>query len=444
MSDRPSPGLCERGSKTSSTPVGKNGDSTAARSPTESVAAMPRKDKVRGWGRKDVSRWLEKRSLVKFVPLFLRNGIVGADLVESRLSFLYEEGVGVSDREQLLAEIYMLLHPDSPRLVRRSPPSSSSLSLSAVHPRDREKYQAALQVAKSPPSQNSSSPVVLIGSRNRSPAAVTLTVTPTSTSTLTSATTLSVPTSKPRSRSESGLETEGSAAMTSPSPGRKYLKRKSTPAVHDYLQRGTTAAQNASLFETLEAEGRVCLQCVRVHRSEAAGSKFGFSYQTLPDSCLLVTNLKPSPTLPLQIGDRILEVNGILLPGHKGSTIETVLSKSASLDVVVVRHMSSVEQDNKTEPNHYDKLQQELVMGEVRWQSLRQLLTSLQHKSFDPLTLTGTLSRVEDMEDMKKRATLEMEVEELQRTCAELTGRMNSLQGQSDSQGAGTVTGEEG
>ena len=37
---------------------------------------------------------------------------------------------------------------------------------------------------------------------------------------------------------------------------------------------------------------------------------------------------------------RILEVNGILLPGHKGSTVESVLSKAASLDVVVVRPVS--------------------------------------------------------------------------------------------------------
>ena len=48
------------------------------------------------------------------------------------------------------------------------------------------------------------------------------------------------------------------------------------------------------------------------------------------------------------------------------------------------------------------------VMGEVRWQSLRQLLTSLQHKSFNPLSLTGTLTNVEDMQDMKKRVTLEV------------------------------------
>ena len=47
-------------------------------------------------------------------------------------------------------------------------------------------------------------------------------------------------------------------------------------------------------------------------------------------------------------------------------------------------------------------------MGEVRWQSLRQLLTSLQQKSFDPLSLTGALSNVEDMEDTKKRVTLEV------------------------------------
>ena len=47
------------------------------------------------------------------------------------------------DREQILAEVYMLLHPDSPRLLRRSTPSPS---LRSVHPKDREKYEAALQV----------------------------------------------------------------------------------------------------------------------------------------------------------------------------------------------------------------------------------------------------------------------------------------------------------
>nr|KAG5692480.1 hypothetical protein BaRGS_005026 [Batillaria attramentaria] len=51
---------------------------------------------VRGWSKKDVSRWLEKRD---------------------------DEEVMVEDREQILAEIYMLLHPDSPRLTRRQTPS---------------------------------------------------------------------------------------------------------------------------------------------------------------------------------------------------------------------------------------------------------------------------------------------------------------------------------
>ena len=50
----------------------------------------------------------------------------------------------------------------------------------------------------------------------------------------------------------------------------------------------------------------------------------------------------------------------------------------------------------------------QVVMSEVRWQSLRQLLTSLQQKSFDPLSLTGTLTNMEDMEETKKRVTLEV------------------------------------
>ncbi|KAL8560027.1 hypothetical protein ACOMHN_041497 [Nucella lapillus] len=194
------------------------------------------------------------------------------------------------------------------------------------------------------------------------------------------------------------------------------------------IARGTV--QNASLFGTLQSEGQVCLHCVRVQRSEL-GSKFGFSYQTLPDSCLLVTNTKPSSSLPLQIGDKILEINGILLPGHKGSTVETVLSKSPSLDVVVVRHLSREDQrsDHSTvSSTNSEKLQQELVMGEVRWQSLRHLLTSLQQKSFDPMRLTGALSSVDDMEDLKTRAVLEMEVEELQRTCADLSNKIHSQQ----------------
>ncbi|KAL8560025.1 hypothetical protein ACOMHN_041495 [Nucella lapillus] len=224
MADRPA-GLSDRGSKTSATPVQQNVKIAASpKSSKEEEPTMPRQDnKVRGWSRKEVSRWLERISLVKFAPLFLRNGIVGADLVESRLSFLYDEEISMEDREQLLAEIYMLLHPDSPKLLRRCPPSPS---LRPIHPKDREKYEAAVQVAKSPPSNSSSNPVVLIGPRGRSPVM-----------TSSSSPTLTLPTPKQRSRSESGVETEAARGMVSPSPGRKYLKRKSTPAVHDYLQR---------------------------------------------------------------------------------------------------------------------------------------------------------------------------------------------------------------
>ena len=66
------------------------------------------------------------------------------------------------------------------------------------------------------------------------------------------------------------------------------------------LFRGTI--QNASLFDTLQGEGQVCLHCVTVQRSEV-GSKFGFCYQSLPDSCLLVTKVGSS-SVPLQVGDR--------------------------------------------------------------------------------------------------------------------------------------------
>ncbi|XP_070204221.1 uncharacterized protein [Littorina saxatilis] len=372
---------------------------------------MPKKDKVKGWGKKDVSRWLEKRNLVKFVPLFQKHSVVGSDIVESNLVFLHSEDVTVDDREEILAEIYMLLHPDNPKLLRRSTPSPS---LRSVHPKDREKVEAAMQVAKSPPSRHTSPQVVLIGSRSRSP------------SSLTPRKTLTIPVPKPRSKSESGAEGGGLEGQPTPppSPGRKYLKRKSTPAVHDYLQRGIV--QNASLFEILQDEGQVCVECVKVQRSEV-GSKFGFSFQPLPDNSLLVTNVRLSD-VPLQVGDRILELNGVILPGHKGSTVESMLSKAASLDIVVVRNDSRLSGDVEQPAVEQAKHQQEVVMNEVRWQSLRQLLTSLQQKSFDPLALSGTLTNVEDMADTKKRVTLEMEVEELQRTVSDLSHTINSLQ----------------
>ena len=54
------------------------------------------------------------------------------------------DDVMVDDRERILAEIYMLLHPDSPKLMLKPTPS---LSLRSIHPKDREKYEAALQVS---------------------------------------------------------------------------------------------------------------------------------------------------------------------------------------------------------------------------------------------------------------------------------------------------------
>ncbi|KAK7477443.1 hypothetical protein BaRGS_00031345, partial [Batillaria attramentaria] len=372
---------------------------------------------VRGWSKKDVSRWLEKRGLVKFVPIFLKNGVVGSDLVESKLGFLYDEEVMVEDREQILAEIYMLLHPDSPRLTRRQTPSPALRR--PLNTRDREKYEAAVQVARSSPSRSSSPALILIGSRSRSPAASS-----------TSGAQLTPPLIKQRSRSESGVETGASDLSAPPSPIRKYLKRKSTPAVHDYLQRGVV--HGISLYETLHDQGRVCLHCVQVHRAPSP-AKFGFSFQTLPDSCLLVTSVQ-SPDCPLRAGDRIVEVNGMILTHqsrgvHKGGSLDTVLAKAASLDIVLVRPLSSLPLMGAAAVFFGQLCMWPLsvVMAEVRWQSLRQTLVSLQGKAFDPLS-TITNTTVEAMEDMKSRMTLEMEVDQLRKSAKEQADKLRDLE----------------
>jgi hypothetical protein len=53
-------------------------------------------------------------------------------------------------------------------------------------------------------------------------------------------------------------------------------------------------------------------------------------------------------------------------------------------------------------------LQEQMVISEIKWQSLRHMMTQLQHKTFDPTALT--LTSVEDMQDIRSRAQLEVRI----------------------------------
>lgn len=342
---------------------------------------------LKTWSTSDVIQWLEQKRLNKFVFLFQRHHVTGSDLAQLKLSFLDNyEHICVSDREELLSQIYELL-----RLEQADDEDPTRIS----SPTDREKLRLAKQIAHDHTFKRSqSSPVCFIPSQHSS------------SSSSSQSSNTSSPTPKQRKQS---APTDGPSVLSS-------LKPKIAPATskgsepsrqhielpkgfHDKKKLKKTAA--CTWFEALEGNYNSCVSCFTLQKK---GGHFGITIEPRPDGQLVVSNVSPDLQAGVRVSDRVLEINGCCCLSTKASSIADIMKSSDVIQIVTCKPSDYRSQEVSPREKH---------TSDVKWQKFRDFLVDFKEQEVNIEQMLKDIPKVE-VQKCKEQAALRMELDEAQ------------------------------
>lgn len=343
---------------------------------------------LKTWSTSDVIQWLEQKRLNKFVFLFQRHHVTGSDLAQLKLSFLDNyEHICVSDREELLSQIYELL-----RLEQSDDEDPARIS----SPTDREKLRLAKQIAHDHTFKRSqSSPVCFIPSQHSS----------SSSSSLSSNT--SSPTPKQRKQSTPS-ETPGVLSSLKPkiAPLTSKGSESSRPhaefpkGFHDKKKLKKTAV--CTWFEALEGSCNTCVSCFTLQKK---GGCFGITIEPRPDGKLVVSNVSPDLQAGVRVSDRVLEINGCCCLSSKASLVADIMKSSDVIQIVTCKPSELISSQEITPREKYT--------SEVKWQKFRDFLVDFKEQEVNIEQIIKDIPKVE-VQKCKEQAALRMELDEAQ------------------------------
>ncbi|KAJ8312666.1 hypothetical protein KUTeg_010039 [Tegillarca granosa] len=369
---------------------------------------------LRQWTTADVIRWLENTKLHKFILLFQRHHVSGADLADINLPFLegYDH-ISVEDKEILLAEVYELLRLESPE------ENNSSHEMTSV---EKEKYLAAVQLTKDKElyqRSNSMPYVVLSPQQNASDSSP-------------SSQTMS-PTAKLRKRSS---ESDTSIRWSNTTPKKELSteskiqkenanvikSKQSDKMTTENIQSEWTSQGTSNIYRSLEGKtGQHHIHCTQLHKHSDTG-QFGVTLDVNTDGHIIISQTDGQRQVPsLQIGDRLLEVNGYNMTCFDGSSLDLVrniMEESNILQLVTVRTVNNINGVQSTRGGNS-------LSEEFKWNQLRKLLVNMKNQDVDPEMDSVP---VNDLQDMKDRCTLLSEIKELQRSISEQQEKIRNLE----------------
>lgn len=330
---------------------------------------------LRQWTTSDVIRWLEKEGLHKFILTFQRHHVKGEDLAEIRLPFLDNyDHISVGDKELLLSHVYELLRLEF----------EEQEVMDFMSPVEREKYIAAKQISKDEQYKGRISPVIFLPSHNSTPSTSPSSV-------------ISSPIPKLRKCSEPYIPTDLPTGF----------RQRKVQTLDKPARKKKQVASNCTLFELLGGQQRQEVKCVYVQRHEG---QFGLTLQT--DSTGTLVIIKTNDNLASLLGSRVLEINGYIqsqLTDDK--VLNAVMNDSHELYIVLAH-----DQGNNTEAD--------------RWETLRNVLSSLRDKDVDPDDLINISE--DELVELKDKYTLQEElikardeIDDLKHQVAELSEQLS-------------------
>ncbi|XP_022345225.2 uncharacterized protein LOC111137831 isoform X2 [Crassostrea virginica] len=342
---------------------------------------------LKTWSTSDVIQWLEQMGLNKFVFLFQRHHVTGSDLAQLKLSFLDKyEHISVSDREELLSQIYELL-----RLEQSEEEDPTRISTSI----DKEKYRLAKQIVHDPTFKRSqSTPVCFIPSQNSSSSS--------------SASSVSSNTSSPipKQRKQSGpLDSTGVLSHLKPKIAPTTIK--SPDVRHLELPKGFLEKRKlkksvpCSWFEALEGNPVSCVSCYTLQRK---GGQFGVTIEPRPDGQMVISNVSPELQADVRVSDRVLELNGCCCVSIKPSSVADIMKSSEVLQMVTCK------------PKGYARLQEASNgngSSDMKWQKFREFLVDFKEQDVNVEQMLNGIPKVE-VQKCKEQAALRLELDEAQ------------------------------
>ncbi|KAL5016035.1 hypothetical protein ScPMuIL_005624 [Solemya velum] len=303
--------------------------------------------RICSWTTLDVIHWLKTHNLHKFILLFQRHHVSGQDLSDIKLPFLDGlDHISAPEREHLLGEIYKLLNPESISVSHEALDRITS-------PVDKEKYLAAIQLAKdSGYAVNRSASLLVLPTNLSSPSSSTLSID-------------AATSPKQRTKSESDQLKDNSLKLMPP-PRHKRLKASAAK-----LQNNASS----SLYTILREISSHRLECIEVRRQMDG---FGLTLGKDSNGCFVVDSVEDDLTVPVFVGDRVLEMNGILTLQSTDSLnacVDEISQTSQSLQLVLLRDSQT---NTKAGTNG---------LSEWKWEQLRALLLDMRDKDGDTTEL---------------------------------------------------------
>ncbi|XP_061198053.1 uncharacterized protein LOC133206137 isoform X2 [Saccostrea echinata] len=340
---------------------------------------------LKTWSTSDVIQWLEQKHLNKFIFLFQRHHVTGADLADLELAFLEKyEHISVSDREELLSHVYELL-----RLEQLDEDDPARIST----PTEKEKYRLAKQIANDHTFHRSqSAPVTFLPSQSSSSSSSSV------------SSTASSPTPKQRKKSASSdtpsvlshiktkisTSTKGTDVRQQREVQKGFFEKKK-------LKKSTLS----SWYEALEGSENVCVSCYTLQKK---GGTFGITLEPSPDGWWVISNVSSNLLTDISSGDRILEINGCSCFSLKSSTVADILKTNNVIQIVTCK---------PTEPRR-NSMHDGPSLGnssDIKWQKFRTFLTDFRDQDVDIDQMLKDIPKVE-LQKFKERETLKMELEE--------------------------------
>ncbi|XP_056008656.1 uncharacterized protein LOC125652092 isoform X3 [Ostrea edulis] len=338
---------------------------------------------LKTWSTSDLIQWLEQKRLNKFIFLFQKHHVTGADLADLKLAFLEKyEHISVSDREELLSQVYELLRLEQ---------SDDSDSTRTFTPFDKEKYRVAKQIADDYTFQRSQSvPVAFIPSQSSS-----------SSSSSSVSSTASSPTPKQRRKSSETI-----SLLSHLKPKVALSTKGQEVRQNTDIRKGSLDKKKAqkltpsSWFEALEGSSNPCVSCYTLQKR---GGHFGVTIATNPNGWLVINDVCPDLQSVVRTDDRVLEINGCSCLSSKSSCVADIMKSSDVLRIVTCKPMEY--------KGPHEVFSNGKSPTEVKWQKFRNFLMDYRDQDVDIEQMLKDIPKVE-VQKCQEKTALKMELDE--------------------------------
>ncbi|XP_062566789.1 uncharacterized protein LOC134229096 [Saccostrea cucullata] len=337
---------------------------------------------LKTWTTSDIIQWLEQKHLNKFIFLFQRHHVTGADLANLDLAFLEKyEHISVSDREELLSHVYELLRLE--QLDEEDPARIST-------PTEKEKYRLAKQIANDNTFHRSqSAPVTFISSQSSS-----------SSSCSSVSSNASSPTPKQRKKSASSdtpsVLSHIKTKIATSTKGTDNRQQREVPKGF-FEKKKIKKSATSSWYEALEGSVNACVSCYTLQKK---GGTFGITLEPSPDGWWVISNVSPNLQTGIHTGDRILEINGCSCFSLKSSMVADILKTNNVIQIVTCKPTELRRNSLHEGPSLGNS-------SDIKWQKFRTFLTDLRDQDVSVDQMLKDVPKVE-LQKYKERETLKI------------------------------------